>query len=64
MCLLTTQVNHGLGWHATQLHNELKLLLLIVSWEKWLTGIQLCQNAAKTPDVYLFGILYSENNFW
>ena len=61
--LLTTLVNHGIWWHAAKLHYQLKLLLLIVSWEYRLTSIKLCQNTPKTPNVNLLRVLYPENNF-
>lgn len=59
MILLAALVNHSVGWHATELHDELELLLLVISGKYWLTSVQLSQDAAKTPDVNFFGVFDS-----
>ena len=64
MILFATLVNHAVRWHATEFHDEFKLLLFVVSREDWLTGVQLRQDTAKTPNVYFFCVLYSKNNLW
>ena len=59
MILFAALVNHGVWWHTTELHDELELLLLIISRKYWLTGVQLSQDATKTPDVNFFRVFDS-----
>lgn len=64
MVLLSTLVNHTLWEHATEFHDELKLLLLVISWEERFTGKEFSKDASKRPDIDFFGVRDPKNDFW
>ena len=47
---------HACIRHADHVDDELDLLTLIGSWEKWETGEKLDHDAAKAPHVDLLGV--------
>ena len=51
--LLSTLVNHGFREHAEELHDELKLLLLVISGEERFSCVQLSQDTTERPHVDL-----------
>lgn len=60
--LLPTLVDHALREHAEQLHDELKLLLLVVSREQRLASVELGEDAAERPHVDLLGVSDPEDD--
>lgn len=64
MLFFATFVDHRIWWHSTELHDKLDLFLLVVSWEKWLTCVELSQDASKRPNINFLSVLDSHNDLW
>jgi len=61
--LLSALVDHSLRRHPSQLHDKFELLLLVITWEEWLSGVKLCQDAAETPNVDLLAVFDPQDHF-
>lgn len=56
MVLLPALVDYLRSRNTAQLHDQLELLLLVISGEQRLSRVELGQNAGEAPDVYLFAV--------
>jgi len=57
-------IQHRWRWDAFDLHYQLHLFVLTLSWEKRIASVELEEDTAKAPHVNGSGVVEPEDDLW